>query len=40
MFLNNQQVTEEIKIEIEVSRKKLTMKTQQLKTYRMQEKQF
>ena len=41
MFLNNQQVTEEIKREIKkFLEKKMAMKTQQLKTYGMQQKQF
>ena len=35
MFLNNQQVTEEIKRKIKNSWKQMTMKTQQLKTYGM-----
>ena len=39
MFLNNQQVTEEIKREIKKFQKQMTMKTQ-LKTYGMQQKQF
>ena len=41
-FLNNQQVTEEIKREIKKKKfwKQMTMKTQQLKTYGMQQKQF
>ena len=40
MFLNNQQVTEEIKREIKNSYKQLTMKTQQLKTYGVRQKQL
>ena len=40
-FLNNQQVTEELEREIKkFLEKKMTMKTQQLKTYGMQQKQF
>ena len=38
MFLNNQQVTEEIKMEIKKWRKQMTMKTQ-LKTYGVKQKQ-
>ena len=39
MFLNNQQVTEELKREIKKNLwKQMTMKTQQLKTYGMQQK--
>ena len=39
--LNNQQVTREIKREIKkFLEKKMTMKTQQLKTYGVQQKQF
>ena len=40
MFLNNKQVTEEIKGKSKNSQKQMTMKTQQLKTYGMQQKQF
>ena len=41
MFLNNQQVTEEIKTEIFFKiQKQTTVKTQKLKTYKMQQKQF
>ena len=41
MFLNNQNVTEELKREIKKKlQKQMTMKTQQLKTYGMQQKQF
>ena len=41
MFLNNQQVTEELKRETKKNLwKQMKMKTQQLKTYGMQEKQF
>ena len=39
-FLNNQQVTEEIKREIKKFQKQMTMKTWQLKRYGMQQKQF
>ena len=39
MFLNNQRVTEEIKREIKNFWKQMTMKTPQLKTYGMQQKQ-
>ena len=39
-FLNNEQVTEEIKREIKIFLKQMTMKTWQLKTYGMQQKQF
>ena len=39
-FLNNQQVTEEIKKEIKKFRETNTMKTQQLKTYGRQQNQF
>ena len=39
-FLNNQQVTEEIKREIKNFWKQMTMKTQQLKTYGMKQKQL
>ena len=39
-FLNNQQVTEEIKGEIKKFLEKLTMQTGQLKTYGMRQKQF
>ena len=39
-FLNDQQITEEIKREIKNFLKKMTMKTRQLKTYGMQQKQF
>ena len=39
-FLNNKQVTEEIKREIKNFEKQMTMKTRQLKTYGMQQKQF
>ena len=38
-FLNNQQITEEIKREKKFQ-KQITMKTQELKTYGMQQKQF
>ena len=38
-FLNNQQVTEEIKRGKKIQ-KQMTMRTRQLKTYGMQEKQF
>ena len=40
MFLNNQQVPEEIKKEIKTFLETMTMKIQQLKTYGMQQKQF
>ena len=41
MFLNNQQVTEEIKREIKIKFwKQMTMKIQELKTYGMQQKHF
>ena len=40
MFLNDQQITEEIKTKIKEFQKQMTMKTQQLKTYEMQQKQF
>ena len=39
-FLNNEQVTEEIKRKIKNSSKQMTMKTQQRKTYGIQQKQF
>ena len=40
-ILNNQQVTEEIRREIKKNfYKQMTMKTRQLKTYGMQQKQF
>ena len=39
-FLNNQQITEEIKREIKNLKKQMTMKTRQLKTYGMRQKQF
>ena len=39
-FLNNQQVTEEIKREIKKFQKQMTMKTWQLKRYGIQQKQF
>ena len=39
-FLNNQQVTEEIKREIKKFLETNDSKTQQLKTYGMQQKQF
>ena len=39
-FLNNQQVTEEMKGEIKKFLEKLTMQTGQLKTYGMRQKQF
>ena len=39
-FLNNQQVTEEIKREIKNFQKQMTIRTRQLKTYGMQQKQF
>ena len=38
-FLNNEQVTEEIKRKIKNSSKQMTIKTQQRKTYGMQQKQ-
>ena len=38
MFLNNQQITEEIKREIKNLKKQMTMKTRQLKTYGMRQK--
>ena len=40
MFLNNQQITEEIKREIKNLKKQMTMKTRQLKTNGVQQKQF
>ena len=39
-FLNNQQVTEEIKREIQIFQETKTMKTQQPKTCGMQQNQF
>ena len=39
-FLNNQQVTEEIKRKIKIFLETMAMKTGQLKTYGMQQKQF
>ena len=39
MFLNNQQITEEIKREIKKFLEQMTMKTRQLKTFGMQQKQ-
>ena len=40
MFLNKQQVTEEIKREIKKFLETNAMKTEQLKTYGIQQKQF
>ena len=40
IFLNNQQVTEEIKRKIKIFLETMAMKTGQLKTYGMQQKQF
>ena len=40
MFPNNQQVTEEVKMEIKNFYKQMTMKTWQFKTYGMVQKQF
>ena len=39
-FLNKQQVTEEIKREIEKFSRNMTMKTEKLKIYEMQQKKF
>ena len=40
MLLNNQEITEEIKEEIKNTYRQMTMKTQQSKTYGIQQKQF
>ena len=40
MFLNNEQVTEEIKRDIKKNPRNMTKKTEQFKTYGMQQKQF